>query len=75
MLELQLTRSSDAPALIDLSQLAVTSAGLPGTKPEVDTSIERHDRALSRLAEHPLVRRIDPPVQFTLEQKESGAGQ
>ena len=30
---------------------------------------------LSRLAEHPLVRRIDPPVQFTLEQKESGAGQ
>ena len=47
MLELQLTRSSDAPALIDLSQLAVTSAGLPGTTPEVDPSIERHDRALA----------------------------
>jgi Subtilase family len=66
MLEVQLTRSSDAPALVDLSQLAVTSAETPASAPDVDPNVERHDAALSRIAAHPLVRRIDPPLQLAL---------
>ena len=68
MLDVQLTRSPDEPALLDLSQLVTTSADLPTTVPEVDTSLDRHEAALDRLASHPLVRRIDPPVRLTLEQ-------
>lgn len=70
MLEVQLTRSPDEPALIDLSQLATTSADLPAAIPEIDASLDRHEAALNRLASHPLVRRIDPPVRLTLEQKD-----
>lgn len=70
MLEVQLTRSPDEPALLDLSQLATTSADVPATVPEVDTSLDRHEAALDRLANHPLVRRIDPPVRLTLDQKQ-----
>ena len=71
LLEVQLTRSSDAPALVDLSQVAITSVDLPATTPDIDPSVARHEEALKRLTEHPLVRRIDPPVQLTLEQKGS----
>lgn len=74
MLEVQLTQSLDAPALIDLSQLAVTSAGVPDAPSDVDTSVDRHEAVLSQLAQHPLVRRIDPPVQLTLEEKDRVAG-
>jgi hypothetical protein len=66
MLEVQLTRSSEAPALIDLSQLTVTSAEMPVSAPAVDPHVERHDAALSQISAHPLVRRIDPPMQLAL---------
>ncbi|MEI9899208.1 MAG: AAA family ATPase [Hyphomicrobium sp.] len=69
MLEVQLTRLDEPPALIDLRQIAVTSADLPQTTPQIDTSIDRHEGALRQLAAHPLVRRIEPPVQLVLEQK------
>jgi hypothetical protein len=70
MLEVQLTRSPDAPALVDLSQLAVTSAETP-TVPEVDPDVARHEAALTRVAAHPLVRQIDPPVQLSLDEESS----
>lgn len=71
MLEIQLLRSSEAPALVDLSQLATTSSETLPSTPDVDPEIARHEKALNRLAEHPLVRRIDPPVQLVLEQKDA----
>lgn len=64
-----MTRSPDEPALLDLSQLVTTNADLPATVPDVDTSLDRHKAALDRLASHPLMRRIDPPVRLTLEQE------
>lgn len=70
MLEVQLTRSDDTPQLLDLRQRVTTSAAVVTTTPEVDVSIDRHDAALNLLAAHPLVRRIDPPVQLTLDQKD-----
>jgi subtilisin family serine protease len=73
MLEVQLTRSSDAPALVDLSQLATTSADTVPSVPDVDPAVERHEAALNRLAEHPLVRRIDPPVQLVLDQQNANS--
>jgi hypothetical protein len=72
ILELQLTRSSTAAALVDLSQIETTSADLATTTPDVDPSVERHEAALTRLADHPLVRRIDPPVQLTLSADTGG---
>jgi hypothetical protein len=71
MLEVQLTQSGEAPALVDLRQVAVTSAEMPEGTPEVDPDVARHEAMLTRLAEHPLVRRIDPPVQLTLDEKET----
>lgn len=69
MLELQLTRSTDAPQLVDLRQPVATSAGTVTTQPVVDVSVPRHDAALNALARHPLVRRIDPPLSLSLDQK------
>lgn len=74
MLEVQLTRSPDAPALLDLSQIATTSTDVSASVPEVDISVARHESALAQLAEHPLVRRIDPPVTLLLEQKDEVPG-
>lgn len=71
MLEVQITRQKEPPALIDLRQIAVASADLPDTKPDVDPAVARHEDALNRIAAHPLIRRIDPPVQLTLEQKDA----
>jgi hypothetical protein len=73
ILELQLTRSTAAPALVDLSQIETTSSELPASTPDVDPNIERHEAALLRLADHPLVRRIDPPVQLVLSENAGGA--
>jgi Subtilase family len=73
ILELQLTRSSAAPALVDLSQIETTSTDLSASAPDVDPNIERHEAALLRLADHPLVRRIDPPVQLTLSEDAGNA--
>jgi hypothetical protein len=67
ILELQLTRSAATAALVDLSQIEATAAEEMAAVPEVDPNVERHEAALLRLAEHPLVRRIDPPVQLTLD--------
>lgn len=66
ILELQLTRSSTPAALVDLSQIETTSADVPTETPDVDPDVGRHEIVLSRLADHPLIRRIDPPVQLTL---------
>jgi hypothetical protein len=73
MLEVQLTRTAEPPALVDLRQMAVVSADLPQTTPNVDPSVERHEAALNRLSMHPLVRRIDPPVQFVLDDHDASA--
>lgn len=70
MLEVQLTRSSDTATLADLREPVTLSASVPATTADVDASVDRHETALNQLAAHPLVRRIDPPVQFTLEQKD-----
>jgi hypothetical protein len=51
--------------------LATTSAEAVPSVPDVDPQVQRHEAALNRLAEHPLVRRIDPPVQLVLEQKDA----
>lgn len=66
ILEIQLTQSSVAPALVDLSQIETTSSDISATAPNVDPDIDRHETTLALLAAHPLVRRIDPPVQFTV---------
>jgi hypothetical protein len=71
ILEFQITRSTAAPALVDLSQIEATSSDLPATTPDVDPSVERHEACLRRLAAHPLVRRIDPPVELSVHE---GAG-
>lgn len=70
MLEVQLTRSTDTATLADLRQPVTLSAGVPATTADIDLSVDRHEAALNQLAAHPLVRRIDPPVQLTLEQKD-----
>ena len=70
MLELQITRSVETSLLVDLRQRVTTSADSVSTVPEVDSSVVRHETALNLLASHPLVRRIDPPVQLTLDQKD-----
>jgi hypothetical protein len=67
ILELQLTRSAATAALVDLSQIEATAAEDMTLVPDVDPNVERHEAALLRLAEHPLVRRIDPPIQLTLD--------
>jgi hypothetical protein len=67
LLELQLTRSVATAALVDLSQIEATAAEDATEVPDVDPNVERHEAALLRLAEHPLVRRIDPPIQLTLD--------
>lgn len=71
MLEVQITRNNEPPALVDLRQLAVASADLPDTSPDVDPTGARHEEALNRIAAHPLIRRIDSPVQLSLEQKDA----
>jgi Subtilase family len=73
MLEVQITRLKEPPVLVDLRQIATTAADLPETKPDVDPTVARHEDALWRLAAHPLIRRIDPPVQLALEQKDAQA--
>lgn len=70
MLELQLTRSGEAPQLVDLRQRVTTSSDAVTTEANIDISVARHEAALNVLAGHPLVRRIDPPIQFTLDQKD-----
>jgi hypothetical protein len=68
MLELQVTRSSAPPSLVDLSQIEATSSDLPPTTPDVDPNIDRHEICLRRLAAHPLVRRIDPPIELSIHE-------
>jgi hypothetical protein len=71
MLEVQLTRSTDAPALLDYSQVAVASSETTLQAPNVDPDVSRHEAVLARLAAHPLVRRIEPPVQLALGDEEA----
>lgn len=69
ILELQITRSSAPAALVDLSQIESTSSDLPPTFPEIDQNVTRHESCLRRLADHPLVRRIDPPVELSIHEE------
>jgi subtilisin family serine protease len=69
ILELQITRSSAAPALVDLSQIEVKSSDLSAAIPDVDPNVDRHEACLRRLAAHPLVRRIDPPVELSVHEE------
>jgi Subtilase family len=74
ILELQLTTATSVAALVDLSQIETVSAELRETAPIVDPNVGRHEEALTQLAYHPLVRRIDPPIRMTLESDASSAG-
>lgn len=68
VLELQLT-VSDEPPLIE-NRVGLASAELPLAPPraEADLSLKRHESALTRLADHPLVRTIRPPAQLHVEE-------
>ena len=71
LLEVQLT-SSGAPAMLtDLSQGIAAGGVEPLAAIQVDQSLERHEAALEKLAAHPLVRRIDPPLQLALQDQEA----
>lgn len=75
VLEFQLTYS-DEPALVDnrlgLAGRDVTTIARSGP---VDLSSDRHEKALTTLANHPLVRAINPPIQLQLGSQEIAAPQ
>ena len=70
VLEFQLTTGS-APALVD-NRLGVAGRDVtPLTAPApVDLNPDRHEQALNKLADHPLVRAIQPPLQLQLADSE-----
>ncbi len=66
VLEFQLIDST-ADALMDSRPRLILRDAPPLTEPgSVDTDPERHEIALTRLADHPLVRSIQPPVRLQL---------
>ena len=67
VLELQLTRA-DRPALIE-SRRGIVS-GDTAVLAELDLSVDRHEQALTMLADHPLVRTIQPPVMLEVSDRE-----
>jgi len=71
VLEFQLT-SSASKALVDnrlgLARRDVTEVT---TSAPVDQNADRHEQALNKLADHPLVRSIQPPVQLQLTDDKS----
>ena len=75
VLEFQLT-SSSSNALVDnrlgLAGRDVTSTAIAAP---VDQNADRHEAALNKLADHPLVRSIQPPVQLQLADEEGQASE
>jgi len=70
VLEFQLTRS-DQPAFIENRRnIATTDLVTRRAATELDLSPERHESVLSKLAAHPLVRTIRPPVRLCLADAE-----
>lgn len=61
-LELVLTRSGRPPLIEDLR--AVHSDPAKSPEAELDSDVDRHERVLTSIAEHPLVRRIRPPIMI-----------
>ena len=60
-LEMILTRSGQPPRIEDLRAVRRDLAAVPSRQP-LDQDINRHERVLTSVAEHPLVRRIRPPI-------------
>ncbi len=75
VLEFQLTHGVE-PALVDNRLgLAGRDVTVISRSEPVDLSSDRHESALSKLASHPLVRAIHPPIQLQLGSQNLSAGQ
>jgi len=71
VLEFQLTRS-DQPAFIENRRnIATTELTRRPRQTELDLSVDRHESVLAKLASHPLVRTIRPPVRLELADDEN----
>ena len=68
-LELVLTRSDRLPLIEDLRAVHSDPAKSPDAG--LDPDVTRHERVLTSIAEHPLVRRIRPPI--TIQPSETSA--
>lgn len=70
VLEIQLTSNSN-DALVD-NRLGVAGRDVTSvtSSAPVDQNADRHEMALNRLADHPLVRSIQPPMQLQLADNE-----
>ena len=66
VLEFQLTRSEDPPFIENRRSLATTELTSRRSATELDLSDDRHEQVLNKLAAHPLVRTIRPPVRLEL---------
>lgn len=75
VLELQLTQSDQPPFIENRRSIATTELVARRDHTEIDLSLDRHDSVLTKLAAHPLVRTIRPPVRLELaDQVELASG-
>ena len=70
VLEFQLTRSEQPAFLENRRDFTMGQVQLRPVRTELDYSDDRHEAVLSKLASHPLVRTIRPPVQLALADSE-----
>lgn len=64
LIELQLTEAG-APAFVENLRVPLPASLRPEySKADIDLSADRHEMVLSKLSDHPLVRRIDPPLML-----------
>ncbi len=66
ILEIQLTKSDTPPLIESRAGLSARASGREIEKAEIDFTPARHESVISKLAEHPLVRAIRPPVRLEL---------
>lgn len=62
-LELVLTRSPQPPLIEDLRVVRQDLVATPVRQP-LERDVDRHERVLTSIADHPLVRRIRPPIMI-----------
>jgi hypothetical protein len=62
-LEMILTLPGQPPRIEDLRAVRRDLAAVPSRQP-LDQDVNRHERVLTSIAEHPLVRRIHPPIMI-----------
>ena len=71
LVELRLTQASTTAALESRIGLMGSEVGIATREAELDLALDRHEQALKRLADHPLVRAILPPFRLTLSDSEA----